>query len=105
MKLTDLNPVWWPSHAKPSSMAEAFGVTFDCPGCKGTERAHRLTMPFASKNSTGAAWTEQGTDFDNLTFVDAPRGSRSLRVLGFPCRSHFNVTNGAIDHYGDSSSP
>jgi hypothetical protein len=103
MKLTELNPTWWPKSA--TSMADAMGVSFDCPGCVGSERAHRVTMPFASKNPTGTAWTEQGTGFENLTFVDAPRGSRSLRVLGHPCHSHFNVTNGEIDHYGDSHSP
>lgn len=103
MRLTELNAKWYPETA--TSMAEALGVVFDCPGCKGTERAHRLHMPFASKNAHGTAWTEQGSSLEDLTFVDAARGTRSLRVLGHPCHSHFNVTSGAIDHYGDSHSP
>lgn len=103
MKLTELKPAWWPASAQ--AMPEATAVEFDCPGCQGTERAHRLHMPFASKNAHGTAWTEQGTGFEDLTFVDAPRGTRSLRVLGHPCHSHFNVTGGTIEFYSDSHSP
>jgi hypothetical protein len=100
VKLTDLNPAWWPATA--TTLAEAQAVEFDCPGCVGTERAHRIWANFARGKK---GWTEQGTDFADLTFVDAPTGSRSVRVLGSPCHSHFNLTNGAIDHYGDSRSP
>src|SRR5882762_8913458 len=104
MKLTpDLHAEFTPEGA--TTVAEANGVSFDCPGCLGTERHHRLHMPFASKCPTGTAWTEQGTSLEDLTFVDAPRGTRSLRVLGYPCHSHFNITGGAIGFYGDSHSP
>ena len=100
MRLTELEPRWWPEEAK--NLTEALGVVFDCPGCKGTERHHRIWANFACGKR---GWTEQGTSFEDLTFVDAPTGSRSVRVTGYPCHSHFNLTNGAIDHYPDSSSP
>jgi hypothetical protein len=103
MRLADLNACFSPEGAETVAAADA--VWFDCPGCVGTERQHRLRMPFASKHPTGTAWTEQGTTLEDLTFVDAPRGSRSLRVTGYPCHSHFNVTGGAIDFYPDSHSP
>lgn len=100
MRLTELKPKWWPETA--TNINEALGIEFDCPGCVGTERAHRIWANFARGKK---GWTEQGDSFENLTFVDAPTGSRSVRVLGHPCHSHFNLTGGAIDHYGDSRSP
>ena len=103
MRLTELKPAFKPDGA--TDVAGADALVFDCPGCVGTERAHRLWMPFAQKHPTGTAWTVTGESFENLSFIDAPRGTRSLRVLGHPCHSHFNVTQGAIEHYGDSKSP
>lgn len=103
MRLTELEPEFTPEGA--TTVAAADTLWLDCPGCKGTERDHRLRMPFAQKHPSGCAWTVQGTDFSNLSFVDDARGSRSLRVLGYPCHSHFNITNGEIDFYGDSHSP
>ncbi len=103
MKLADLHPEFTPT--SETTIADADSLWFDCPGCVGTERAHRLRMPFAQKHATGTAWTVTGTDLTNLSFVDAPRGSRSLRVMGHPCHSHFNITDGVIDHYPESKSP
>jgi len=102
VRLTTLNPEYKPAGA--TSVPEAMGLQFDCPGCVGTERTHRIWTPFARSNG-GKGWAEQGTTFENLTFVDAPTGSRSVRVTGYPCHSHFNITNGEIDFYGDSHSP
>jgi hypothetical protein len=103
MNLTELEPEFMPEGATTVDQADT--LWFNCPGCVGTERAHRLRMPFAQKHPTGTAWTVQGSDFTNLSFVDDPRGSRSLRVMGYPCHSHFNITSGQIEFHGDSKSP
>jgi hypothetical protein len=100
VRLTELKPEYKPAGA--TCVSEAKGIQFDCPGCVGTERSHRIFANFA-RGQRG--WTEQGTSFENLTFIDAPTGSRSVRMLGVPCHSHFNITNGEIDFYGDSHSP
>lgn len=90
------------------SLAEARGVEFDCPGCKSAgQENHRIWMAFNR-------WKQTGKDLGSLTFVDAVDedngtggkfSTRSLRMGGYPCHCHFNITNGEIDHYGDSTSP
>src|SRR5262249_32075622 len=78
---------------------------FDCPGCAGKPWSHRIWAPFLGRYpmdpARTAQWTASGTGYSDLTFSDAPGHSRSIRCLG-GCRSHFNVTSGAIDFYGDS---
>lgn len=73
------------------------GVEFDCPGCVGTERAHRVYMGLPH-------WKFTGSTVGDITFIDSDIGTRSLRCFS-PCHSHFNVTRGVIDHYQDSHSP
>lgn len=84
------------------TIAEAILVEFDCPGCAGKPWSHRIWAPFLGKYDTlGPAWRVHGSTLDDLTFVDDGPNTRSIRMLG-GCKSHFNVTGGAIDFYGDS---
>lgn len=102
--LASLNPELLP---EGTAFRDATAVRFDCPACHSAgQPGHRLTMEFWR-------WKQTGADLAHLTFVDAVgedngRGgkfsTRSLRCYG-PCHAHFNVTNGTIDHYGDSTSP
>lgn len=85
-------------------LAQAHSVEFDCPGCAGKAWSHRIWAPFLDKEPKypGPSWRQTGSSIDDFTFVDAPDGhSRSIRML-VGCKSHFNITNGQIDFYGDS---
>lgn len=102
MRLSALRPDLQTMDGVPAAQfADAASVTFDCPGCVGTRHRHRIWAPFQGKSGSRVAWCAQGDSIENLTFVDSPQGLRSIRVLS-GCKSHFNVTNGAIDFYGDS---
>lgn len=105
MKLTELRPQFRqgaPDWGDTDSFSQAIAVEFDCPGCAGKPWSHRIWAPFMGRYpGSGACWSASGTGYTDLTFSDAPGHSRSIRCLG-GCRSHFNVTAGAIDFYGDS---
>jgi hypothetical protein len=99
MKLTDLkaelrHPNW--DGTAPVTVAQAWGVHFTCPCGK-----HEIWAPFQHATASSPAWAASGEGLHDLTFSDSPRGSRSIRCNG-PCKAHFNITNGAIDFYGDS---
>lgn len=103
MRLSDLSATLaHPDNANPT-LAQAWGIKFKCPGCVGTPHEHEIWAPFVGRSS-GAAWTPTGTSLEDLSFIDAPQGSRSIRVTEYPgsCRSHFNIVNGGIEFYGDS---
>lgn len=77
-------------------------LDFVCPGCVGRLWAHRIFAPRAGVwTGGGAVWTYTGTSFEDLSFIDSPTGSRSVRVRG-GCGSHFNIVNGEIEFHGDS---
>lgn len=108
MRLAELKPEFHDEHGSPTKdFSQACGVTFDCPGCVSTLYSHRIWAPFQGivvgqlRVKFRVAWAASGTGVDDLTFSDSPQGSRSIRVLS-GCKSHFNVTNGAIEFYGDS---
>ena len=106
MRLTDLEPQFKDHEYKNTAhFSEALGIEFDCPGCVGTPHTHRIWAPFQGRSPYRyrPAWAASGTDYIDLTFSDSavPDGSRSIRYLA-GCHTHFNLTNGAIDFYGDS---
>lgn len=108
MKLTELRPQFRqgePEWGDTDDYARAIAIEFDCPGCVGKPWSHRIWTPFLGRYPMNpektAQWTASGTGYNDLTFSDAPGHSRSIRCFG-GCRSHFNVTSGAIDFYGDS---
>lgn len=105
MKLASLSPQFRqgePVWGDTDDFAKAVAIEFDCPGCVGTPFEHRIFAPFLGRYPTeGPAWSASGSGYHDLTFSDAGAHTRSIRVNG-GCRSHFNVTNGAIDFYGDS---
>ena len=103
MKLVDLNPKFRGGFGEETDdYDKAIGIHFDCPGCAGTQNGHPIWAPFQGRyTGPGPKWAASGTGYQDLTFSDSPQGSRSIRCLG-GCRSHFNVTGGAIDFYGDS---
>lgn len=82
--------------------AQAHSMEIDCPGCSGKPWTHRIWVPFKGKEPKypGPSWRTAG-GLEDLSLVDDPEGSRSIRMLG-GCKSHFNITAGAIDFYGDS---
>jgi hypothetical protein len=108
VRLTELRPQFrqgGPGWGDTNECAEAIGIEFDCPGCVGKAWSHRIWAPFLGRYPMGPAmtaqWTASGSGYHDLTFSDAPGHSRSIRCIG-GCRSHFNVTSGAIDFYDDS---
>ena len=108
MKLTELRPQFRqgePDWGDTNEHAKAIAIEFDCPGCVGKPWSHRIWAPFLGRYpmdpAKTAQWTASGSGYHDLTFSDVPGHSRSIRVLS-GCRSHFNVTSGAIDFYGDS---
>lgn len=105
MKLTELRPQFRqgpPEWGDVEDYAKAIAIEFDCPGCAGKPWRHRIFAPFLGRGwDLGPAWSASGSGYDDLTFSDAPGHSRSIRVTG-GCKSHFNVTSGGIDFYGDS---
>jgi hypothetical protein len=100
MKLTDLNAELRHPDRKPGdktlTVPEAWGVNFTCP-C----RKHDIWAPFQHHTPSGTAWCATGTTLEDLSFIDSPRGSRSIRCNG-ECKAHFNITHGVLDFYGDS---
>lgn len=108
MRLTDLHAQLFSMDADyikhpTDDFSHAHSIEFDCPGCAGKPHSHRIWAPFMGKEPKypGPSWRASGTGIGDLTFSDDPAGSRSIRMLS-RCLSHFNVTNGAIDFYGDS---
>lgn len=103
MRLTELHPQFLGEDtSNPTDFINAVAIEFDCPGCAGTSRSHRIFAPFQGKWAGGGPkWAASGTGYTDLTFSDTREGSRSIRMLS-RCKSHFNVTQGAIDFYGDS---
>lgn len=103
MQLTTLNPKFRDKEgADTDDFAAAIAIEFDCPGCAGTKHSHRIWAPFEGRyDGPGPKWTATGSGYNDLTFNDTDKGSRSIRYLS-GCKSHFNVTGGAIDFYGDS---
>ena len=103
MLLTTLNPKFRDKEGDDTDdYNAAIAIEFDCPGCAGTKWSHRIWAPFQGRyDGPGPKWTASGSGYNDLTFSDAPTGSRSIRMLS-GCKSHFNVTGGAIDFYGDS---
>jgi hypothetical protein len=103
VRILDLHPQFRAADGHPTDdFAQAIAIQFDCPGCAGTKRSHPIWAPFQGRyNGPGPAWSASGSGYQDLTFSDSPQGTRSIRVLS-GCRSHFNVTGGAIDFYGDS---
>lgn len=107
--LASLNPRLYDSHwATTTSFEHALGVQFDCPGCKlAGGKNHRIAMNIKGRGDDARLWWNPGnsTGLADLTFVDDGPHTRSLRVMGHPCHSHFNITMGVIDFYGDATSP
>lgn len=108
MKLTELRPQFRqgePEWGNTDEYSKAIAIEFDCPGCVGKPWSHRIWAPFLGRYpmdpAKTAQWTASGSGYQDLTFSDAPGHSRSIRCIG-GCQSHFNVTAGAIDFYGDS---
>lgn len=110
MKLRELAPVLqcyrFNKKLTVHTLAEADAIEFDCPGCVGTCWHHRIWAPFLNREATqrlgGSRWWVEGSTLDDFTFIDRPDGhTRSIRML-WGCKSHFNITGGAIDFYGDS---
>jgi hypothetical protein len=103
MLLTTLNPKFRDKEgADTDDYNAAIAIEFDCPGCAGTKHSHRIWAPFEGRyDGPGPKWTATGSGYNDLTFNDTDKGSRSIRYLS-GCKSHFNVTSGAIDFYGDS---
>lgn len=89
-------------------LVEAKYLTMRCPGCLDTEREHTLRLRVSMEAGKNTGWYAQGDTVANLTFLDdgtVPHRTRSVKQLGHPCHVHFNITNGQIDHYVDSTSP
>lgn len=103
MKLTTLNPMFRDKEGEDTDdYNAAIAIEFDCPGCAHTKHSHRIWAPFQGRyEGPGPKWTATGTGYNDLTFHDTDKGTRSIRYLS-GCKSHFNVTGGAIDFYGDS---
>lgn len=108
MRLADLEPYFHKMSAEGYLIPvehldeRIVAVDFVCPGCIGKLWAHRVFAPRAGAwPHGGSVWTYTGTSFEDLSFVDSPTGSRSVRVRG-GCGSHFNVVQGAIEFYDDS---
>ena len=103
MQLTTLNPKFRDRDGEDTDdFNAAVAIEFDCPGCAHTKYTHRIWAPFQGRyDGPGPKWTASGSGYHDLTFSDAPTGTRSIRYLS-GCKSHFNVTSGAIDFYGDS---
>lgn len=103
MRLAELRPKFHTSDFEETDdYAAATGIYFECPGCVNTPFRHRIWAPFQDRyDGGGPAWCASGSGYQDLTFSDSPKGTRSIRVLS-GCCSHFNVTSGAIDFYGDS---
>lgn len=104
MKLVDLNPQFITKTLETvDNFSAADGINYDCPQCRRDGKEHRVTrIMFAHRlPETIQAWTCQGDSFENLTFIDAPRGSRSVRHMG-ACHGHYNIHQGEIEFYGDS---
>lgn len=80
------------------TVPEAWGLHMTCPCGQ-----HKLWLPFQSHTPEGdhPAWCAQGTTLDDITFVDSPRGTRSVRCF-HDCKCHFNIVSGAIEFYHDS---
>lgn len=103
MLLTTLNPKFRDREGDDTDdYNAAIAIEFDCPGCAHTKHSHRIWAPFLGRyDGPGPAWSASGSGYNDLTFSDVPGHSRSIRYLS-GCKSHFNVTSGAIDFYGDS---
>lgn len=105
MKLAELHPQFRqgpPDWGDTDEYAKAIVVEFDCPGCIGKPWSHRIFAPFLNRGwGEGPSWSASGSGYHDLTFSDHGSHTRSIRCNG-GCRSHFNVTGGAIDFYGDS---
>jgi hypothetical protein len=106
MKLTELNPQFIDSSYGPvDTFEQAAGINYDCPQCKLAGKEHRITGIMFQKavpEGSRPAWCAQGTGYEDLTFVDSPRGSRSVRHLGGHCHGHYNIHQGGIEFYPDS---
>lgn len=99
MRLTDLNAELRKiRHPKDQALTvpEAYGLHFRCPCGQ-----HDIWAPFQHACKSEPAWCATGTTLEDLSFVDSPRGSRSVRC-NTPCKAHFNITSGAIEFYDDS---
>lgn len=83
-----------------ATLAEADGITFECPICKGTKRQHSVICWFVGKVPDDAVpgpgrWTPNGTGLDDLTFVPGkPPIAVSVQLLGEGCRWHGFVKKG-----------
>jgi hypothetical protein len=104
VRFTELEPRFvriGPAGHEDTTFAEATGVWYWCPKCKGTETAHHILTWFEnSPADVGPRWTKKGTSAEDITFDpcgDAPPAMflRSVRMIG-GCMAHFFVTAGEV---------
>lgn len=83
------------------TLADAQGIRFDCPKCKGT-RDHAVVCWSRSRgiedsDSPGPGrWRLDGTGYDDLSLnAEQPNGVRSVQLKG-GCAWHGFITNGLV---------
>jgi hypothetical protein len=99
MRLTDLKPQFKTKFGgEVATLEEADAIEFDCPLCHKNGTEHRVWAGFQQKFAERQpAWHVTGTGFGDLSFIDTPRGSRSIRYLA-GCKVHLFITNGDVTH-------
>lgn len=87
-------------HVPVTELAQADGIYFDCPKCKGTKDAHSVLCWFVGKVADDVRplpgrWTPQGTGLDDLTFIPSRGRTESVQLLGGGCAWHGFVKDGS----------
>lgn len=97
MRLIELNPRWAldadivvGDRVVHDEQREGMGLSFDCPCCRGTERATRLAVFFRNPIDGKPAsddyqnlWTREGTTFAGLTLSPSIDASQHGHWHGF----------------------